>query len=222
MRTLMMTCTVSLAGLASTTWAGQARDARAASPMVDVRRMVSALPASRAAQPDEAPSLNVRAALDEALARNPRLILLRREYQALQYRPAQALALAPPSFEAQVWQWPFNTLNPGNTDMYMFTVGQALPGRGKGALSAAGADERETQRVRTGPIASTAARARRSVLPARVGHTMQRDTGSRRHVERVGSRRERNPDTHIGPCLGSSTQTRAFSAKQQRHTLRLV
>ena len=85
--------------------------------MVDVRRMVSALLASRAAQPDEAPSLNVRAALDEALARNPRLILLRREYQALQYRPAQALALAPPSFEAQVWQWPFNTLNPGNTDM---------------------------------------------------------------------------------------------------------
>ena len=179
MRTLMMTCAVSLAGLASTTWAGQARDARAASPMVDVRRMVSALPASRAAQQDEAPSLNVRAALAEALARNPRLILLRRECQA-------------------------------------------PPGRGKRALSAAGADERETQRVRTGPIASTAARARRSVLPVRVGHTMQRDTGSCRHVERVGSRRERNPDTHIGPCLGSSTQTRAFSAKQQRHTLRLV
>ena len=141
MRTLMMTFAVSLAGLASTTWAGQAQDARAASPMVDVRRVVSALPASRTAQLDEAPSLTVRAALDEALARNPRLIVLRREYQTLQYRPAQALALAPPSFEAQIWQWPFNTLNPGNTNMYMFTVGQALPGRGKRALSVAVADK---------------------------------------------------------------------------------
>ena len=40
MRTLMMTFVVSLAGLASTTWAGQARNAQAPSPMVDVRRVV--------------------------------------------------------------------------------------------------------------------------------------------------------------------------------------
>ena len=128
-------------GAASSTWAGQARHARAASPMVDVRHLVSALPVSRAAQIEDASRLTVRAALDEALARNPRLIVLRREYETLQHRPAQALALTPPSFEAQIWQWPFNTLNPRNTNMYMFTVGQALPGRGKRALRAAAADK---------------------------------------------------------------------------------
>ena len=142
MRTLIAVALVVLfPGAASSTWAGQARHALAASPMVDVRRLVSALPVSRAAQIEDAPPLTVRAALDEALARNPRLIVLRREYDALQPRQAQALALAPPSFEAQVWQWPFNTLNPRNTNMYMFTVGQAFPGRGKRTLRAAVTDK---------------------------------------------------------------------------------
>ncbi len=48
----------------------------------------------------------------------------------------------------------------------------------------------------------------------RVCQTMQRDAGSCRHVERVGSRRERNPDTHVGPGLGSTTQPRAFGTEQ--------
>lgn len=39
--------------------------------------------------------------------------------------------------EAQIWQWPLNTLNPANTDMYMFMVTQDLPGRGKRDLRAA-------------------------------------------------------------------------------------
>ena len=43
----------------------------------------------------------------------------------------------PPSFEAQVWQWPVTTLNPLNTNMYMFTIQQELPGRGKRDLRAA-------------------------------------------------------------------------------------
>ena len=141
MRTLMMTFAVPLVGLASSVWAGPSQNAQAASPIFDVRRVMSALPVSKADQLDDAPPLTVRAALDEALARNPRLIVLRREYETLQYRPAQALALAPPSFEAQIWQWPLNTLNPRNTTMYMFTIGQALPGRGKRALSAAVADK---------------------------------------------------------------------------------
>ena len=116
MRTLMMTFAVALAGVASSGWAsGQ--------------------------QLDETPPLSVRAALDDALARNPRLVVLRREYEALQYRPAQALALAPPSFEAQIWQWPINTVNPSHANMYMFTIGQTLPGRGKRALQAAVAEK---------------------------------------------------------------------------------
>lgn len=85
---------------------------------------------------DEVPPLTLRVALDEALTRNPRLIVLRRQYEAMQYRPEQALALPPPSFEAQIWQWPINTLNAGDTNMYMFTVGQALPGFGKRGLRA--------------------------------------------------------------------------------------
>ena len=137
---LSMTVVALLFGVSSPTWARSTRTELAASP-IDVRSAVSALPASRRAQLDVAPPLTVRAALDEALARNPRLIVLRREYEALLLRPAQALALAPPSFEAQIWQWPFNTLSPANTNMYMFTVGQALPGRGKRALRAAVAEK---------------------------------------------------------------------------------
>jgi outer membrane protein TolC len=33
--------------------------------------------------------------------------------------------------EAQIWQWPINSFNPGDTNMYMFMIGQELPGRGK-------------------------------------------------------------------------------------------
>ncbi len=85
--------------------------------------------------------LSVQDALDQALARNPRLIALRRQFEAMQLRPAQARALMPPSFEAQIWQWPVDTLNPLNTNMYMFTIGQALPGRGKRALRATVAEK---------------------------------------------------------------------------------
>ena len=85
---------------------------------------------------DEVSPLTLQVALDEALNRNPRLIVLRRQYEAMQHRPEQALALPPPSFEAQIWQWPINTLNARNTNMYMFTVGQSLPGFGKRDLRA--------------------------------------------------------------------------------------
>ena len=91
--------------------------------------------------PTALPPLTVQAALDEALAHNPRLIVLRKRYEAMRHRPAQVRGLAPPSFEAQIWQWPFNTVSPRNTNMYMFTVGQTLPGRGKRALRAAVADK---------------------------------------------------------------------------------
>lgn len=141
MRTFLATILAVVVSFGSApSWAGQAPTGPQPA-LTDVRRVVNGLPAFRPAQLDAAPPLTVRVALDEALASNPRLVVLRREYDALRYRPAQALALAPPSFEAQIWQWAFNTLNPRNTNMYMFTVGQALPGRGKRGLWAAVAEK---------------------------------------------------------------------------------
>ena len=122
MRILKMMWVVTLVTSASTALAGPSQR-----PPVDA--------------PTALPPLTVQAALDEALARNPRLIVLRKRYEAMRYRPAQVRGLAPPSFEAQIWQWPFNTVSPRNTNMYMFTVGQTLPGRGKRALRAAVADK---------------------------------------------------------------------------------
>ncbi|MGH9258062.1 MAG: TolC family protein [Vicinamibacterales bacterium] len=89
----------------------------------------------------EGPPLSLTAAIDEALERNPSLIALRRQFDAARQRPARERFLMPPSFEAQIWQWPVATLNPLNTNMYMFTAQQELPGRGKRALRAALAEK---------------------------------------------------------------------------------
>jgi cobalt-zinc-cadmium efflux system outer membrane protein len=85
----------------------------------------------------EGSPLTLRGAIDEALAHNPTLIAARKQFEAAQRRPAQERFLMPPSFEAQIWQWPVTTLNPLNTNMYMFTIQQELPGRGKRDLRAA-------------------------------------------------------------------------------------
>ena len=83
------------------------------------------------------PPLTLAAALDEALANNPTLILLRRQFEVARLRPAQERALVPPTFEAQIWQWPIGSVNPLDTSMYMFTAGQDIPGRGKRRARAA-------------------------------------------------------------------------------------
>ena len=85
----------------------------------------------------QGPPFSLEAALDEALKRNPTLLALRAQFEAARQRPAQERFLAAPTFEAQIWQWPINSLNPANTNMYMFMVGQDLPGRGKRAARAA-------------------------------------------------------------------------------------
>lgn len=89
-----------------------------------------------AAQPAAAQGLplTLESALAEALERNPELIALRRQFEAARERPAQERFLAAPTFEAQIWQWPIHTLNPANTNMYMFMVGQDIPGPGKRRL----------------------------------------------------------------------------------------
>jgi outer membrane protein TolC len=89
----------------------------------------------------EGPPLALNAAVEEAMQKNLTLIALRRQFEAVRQRPAQERFLMPPSFEAQIWQWPVTTLNPLNTNMYMFTIKQELPGRGKRELHAAVAEK---------------------------------------------------------------------------------
>ncbi|MGH7553819.1 MAG: TolC family protein [Longimicrobiales bacterium] len=81
----------------------------------------------------QAPPLTLRAAIDEATARNPELVALRQEYEAGRAAPAQERFLAPPMLEAQIWGWPVTTLNPARTQMYMLMAEQELPGKGKRA-----------------------------------------------------------------------------------------
>lgn len=85
--------------------------------------------------------LSLRAAIDEAIAGNLALVALRWLSETARLRPAQERFLMPPTFDAQIWQWPVNALNPLNTDMYMFTVNQDLPGRGKREVRAALAEK---------------------------------------------------------------------------------
>jgi len=79
----------------------------------------------------EGPTVTLASLLREALDVNPDLAALRDQIAVARQRPAQERALAPPMLEAQIWQWPINTLNPANTNMYMFMANQDLPGRGK-------------------------------------------------------------------------------------------
>ncbi len=88
----------------------------------------------------DGPSLSLQAAIDQALDRNPELIALRKQFEVSRFRPAQQRYLAPPTFEAQIWQWPIDSINPLNSNMYMFMFNQDLPGRGKRTLRAAAAD----------------------------------------------------------------------------------
>ena len=88
----------------------------------------------------EGPPLSLKGALDEAAAHNAELIALRAQLSVTRERPAQERALMPPMLEGTIWQWPINSLNPANTNMYMVMAGQDLPGRGKRQLRAAVAE----------------------------------------------------------------------------------
>jgi outer membrane protein TolC len=90
---------------------------------------------------DEGPPMTLAGAIEEALTRNPTLVVLRRQFDAMRQRPAQERALMPPTFEAQIWQWPVDTVNPLNTNMYMFTIQQELRRGSKRDLAAAVADK---------------------------------------------------------------------------------
>ncbi len=89
----------------------------------------------------EGPPLSLREAVDDTLVKNPELLALRAQLPVVRAKPAQERALAPPMLEAQIWQWPINTINPTNTNMYMLMAGQDFPGRGKRDLRAAVAEK---------------------------------------------------------------------------------
>jgi len=57
------------------------------------------------------PPLSLSAALQEAQDKNPELIALRRQFESTRFRSAEQRFLSPPMLEAQIWQWPINTLN---------------------------------------------------------------------------------------------------------------
>ena len=89
----------------------------------------------------EGEPLSLTRAIEQALTRNPTLVALRKQFEGASHRPAQERFLMPPTFEAQIWQWPIDTVNPLNTNMYMFTMQQEIPGRGKRELRTALAEK---------------------------------------------------------------------------------
>jgi outer membrane protein TolC len=87
------------------------------------------------------PPVTLGELLQEALEKNPELVALRAQVDVVRQRPGQERFLDAPMAEAQIWQWPFNSINPADTNMYMFMVTQDLPGRGKRQLRAAVAEK---------------------------------------------------------------------------------
>src|SRR5438874_11512738 len=63
------------------------------------------------------PPLSLIDALREAAEHNPELVALQARVAAAAERPAQARALGAPILRAQIWQWPFNSLDPASANM---------------------------------------------------------------------------------------------------------
>ena len=103
-----MTGKVSVVLLCALSFAGPARADAAGSPAL-LRQLQEQLQAFEQRRANEGTPLTLDAALDEALAKNPMLIALRKQFEAARLRPAQERFLMPPTFEAQIWQWPIST-----------------------------------------------------------------------------------------------------------------
>src|SRR5215217_3301294 len=81
----------------------------------------------------QSPAFTLRDALAEARRANPELIALQHQAESVRAAVPASRYLDAPMFETQIWGWPVTTLNPANTDMYMFMGEQMLPGKGKRA-----------------------------------------------------------------------------------------
>ena len=102
-----------------------------------VQTVQAALPVSVGPRRYNGPPLTVDDAVAEAIVKNPDLLAVAHQQDVARARPAQERSLPPPMVETQIWQWPINSLNPANTNMFMFMATQELPGRGKRDLRAA-------------------------------------------------------------------------------------
>jgi outer membrane protein, heavy metal efflux system len=89
----------------------------------------------------DGPPLSLADAVQTALAQNLDIATLRRQLDVLRLRPGQERSLPPPMFEAQIWQWPINTLNPWKTNFYMPMATQEFPARSKRNARAALAEQ---------------------------------------------------------------------------------
>src|SRR6266498_3702994 len=58
------------------------------------------------------PPVTLAELLQEALEKNPELIALKAQVDVVRQRPIQERFLNAPMAEAQVWQWPFNSISP--------------------------------------------------------------------------------------------------------------
>lgn len=120
-----------------------------------------------------APPLPLDEAVREALERNPSVGSRRADAEAARAKPDTERALPPPMLEAQAWQWPRDTVNPGDVQ-WMAMVGQEFPGRGKRALRVAMA-QREAS-MREGEVAVEAVRVAGEVRRAYVDLWLARAT----------------------------------------------
>ena len=124
----------------------------------------------------DGPPLTLDAALTEALKSNPELVALRQQFEVARQRPRQERFLDAPTFEAQIWQWPVTTLNALNTNSYMFTFNQGLPGRGKRVL-------REAVAAKDVELAETEIAARARDVIGRIKRTYAELFVSRKALE---------------------------------------
>lgn len=115
--------------------------------LVCVLVVCSSTAAVRAASPDpDLPPLHLADAIAWAREHHPSQISSAARVAAARQAPEIARSLSPPMLDATIWQWPVTTINPADTNMYMFMLEQQLPGKGKRDLRAAAA-QREVDRM---------------------------------------------------------------------------
>lgn len=113
-----------------------------------------------AVDPTTQPSLGLPDLIQEALARNPEIMVARKQWEASSHRIAQARALEDPTLSVQWWNFPesFNLGQSGNT---IIGLSQKFPFPGKLAL-------KEEVASRSAEMTEQALRARERDLIARV------------------------------------------------------
>src|SRR5690349_20203292 len=79
--------------------------------------------------------LSLEDAVRHALTHNADIAASRQQIEPLRSKTQLSRVLPPPTLEAQIWQWPVNSVDPRNTDSFMLMASQDLPGKGKRAAA---------------------------------------------------------------------------------------